>query len=204
MPARTVELPEPLPIAERVEVHPDRTALVIVDMQNDFCRPEGRLYVPDAPATIPAIQRLLAMARHHRMAVFFTQDWHAPGDPEFAIWGEHAVAGTWGARIVDELEPLASERVVQKVRYDAFYGTSLDHELRVAGADTLIICGTVANICVHYTAASAALRWYKVVIPMDAVSALTAFDMEAALRQVAFLFKGLITRSDAIVVRASS
>ncbi|NLG68606.1 MAG: cysteine hydrolase [Firmicutes bacterium] len=203
MPARTVELPEPLPVAERVEVDPDRTALVVVDMQNDFCRPEGRLYVPDAPATIPAIQRLLTMARQHHMPVFFTQDWHAPGDPEFAIWGEHAVAGTWGARIVDELEPLASERVVQKVRDDAFSGTTLDHELRLAGADTLVICGTVANICVHYTAASAALRWYKVVIPIDAVSALTPFDMEAALRQVAFLFKGLITRSDAIVAHAS-
>ncbi|HEY8498535.1 MAG TPA: isochorismatase family cysteine hydrolase [Limnochordales bacterium] len=204
MPARTVEVPEPPALADRVAVDPDRTALIVVDMQNDFCRPEGRLFVPGAPDTIPAIQRLLATARQHHMPVFFTQDWHGPGDPEFAIWGEHALAGSWGAQIVDELAPLPTERIIQKVRYDAFYGTSLDHELRLAGADTLIICGTVANICVHYTAASAALRWYKVVMPVDAISALTPFDMEAALRQVAFLFKGLLTRADAIVAQASS
>ena len=58
--------------------------------------------------------------------------------------------------------------VLRKVRYDAFYGTPLDHLLRLWGIDTLVICGTVANICVHYTAASAALRWYHVVIPRDA------------------------------------
>jgi nicotinamidase-related amidase len=64
--------------------------------------------------------------------------------------------------------------------------------------DTLVICGTVANICVHYTAASAALRWYKVVIPKDAVSALERFDLESSLRQTAFLFAGIITTTDAL------
>ena len=59
--------------------------------------------------------------------------------------------------------------MLRKVRYDAFYGTPLDHLLRLWGIDTLVICGTVANICVHYTAASAALRWYDVVIPRDGV-----------------------------------
>lgn len=202
MAARTVEVPE-YELVPKVEVDPERTALVVVDMQNDFCRPEGKLFVPDAPGTVPAIKRLLELARHHHVPVFFTQDWHHSGDPEFAIWGEHVLADTWGAEIIDELKPLTGERVIRKVRYDAFYGTSLDHELRLVGADTLIICGTVANICVHYTAASAALRWYKVVIPVDAVSALNAFDMEAALRQVGFLFKGILTRSDGIVAHAS-
>jgi Isochorismatase family len=62
-------------------------------------------------------------------------------------------------------------------RYDAFYGTSLDHELRVRGIETLVVCGTVANICVHYTAAGAAIRWYRV-HPVDALSALGPFDLE--------------------------
>ncbi|MBE3599506.1 MAG: cysteine hydrolase [Limnochordaceae bacterium] len=202
MSARTVEVPE-YTVTPRVELDPERTALVVVDMQNDFCRPEGKLFVPDAPRTVGAIARLLELARSHHMPVFFTQDWHRPGDPEFAIWGEHVLEDTWGARIIDELAPRPGERVIRKVRYDAFYGTSLDHDLRLAGADTLIICGTVANICVHYTAASAALRWYKVVLPVDAISALTPFDMESALRQVSFLFRGILTRSDGIVAHAS-
>ena len=203
MAAGSVEVPE-YTIQDRVEVDPDRTALVVVDMQNDFCRPEGKLFVPDAPATVPAIRRLLELAREHHMPVFFTQDWHHAGDPEFAIWGEHVLADTWGAQIIDELAPRPTERVIRKPRYDGFYGTTLDHDLRLAGADTLIVCGTVANICVLHTTASAALRWYKVILPVDAVSALTPFDMQATIRQVAFLFQGIITRSGAIMARPSA
>jgi len=80
--------------------------------------------------------------------------------------------GTWGWQIVDELAPAQDDVVLRKLRYDAFYGTPLDHLLRLWGVDTLVICGTIANKGVHYTAASAALRWYDVVIPRDAVSAL--------------------------------
>ena len=108
--------------------------------------------------------------------------------------------GSWGWQIVDELTPRDGELVVQKVRYDAFYGTSLDHFLRLWKTDTLVICGTVANICVHYTAASAALRWYQVIIPRDAVSALVDFDLESSLRQTAFLFAGKVTTTDALAV----
>ena len=91
-------------------------------------------------------------------------------------------------------------RLLAKVRHSAFYGTPLDHLLRLWGIRTLLICGTVANICVHYTAASAALRWYQVVIPRDAVSALVDFDLESSLRQTAFLFAGKVTTTDALAV----
>ena len=132
------------------------------------------------------------------MRVVYSQDTHADGDPEWEIWPEHAREGTWGWRIVEEIAPREDETVIRKVRYDAFYGTHLDHFLRIWGVDTLVICGTVANICVHYTAASAGLRWYDVVIPKDAVSALDPFDLESSLRQTAFLFNGRISTSAAI------
>lgn len=93
--------------------------------------------------------------------------------------------------------------MIQKVRYDAFYATPLDHELRLAGVRDLIVCGTVANICVHYTAASAALRWYRVILPLDAVSALTPFDKESTARQVSALFQGAITTVEGIQVKPS-
>jgi nicotinamidase-related amidase len=65
---------------------------------------------------------------------------------------------------------------------------------------TLTGCGTVANICVHYTAASAPLRWYHVSIPKGATSALDPFDLESSLRQTALLFAGRITESGRIEV----
>jgi nicotinamidase-related amidase len=200
--ARTVEVPE-YHVHERVEVDPSRTALIVVDMQNDFVKPGGALVVADAERTISRIAHLLAFARESGMKVAFSQDTHDEGDLEWEIWGEHARRGTWGWRIVDELAPRDDELVVQKVRYDAFYGTNLEHFLRVWRVDALVICGTLANICVHYTAASAGLRWFDVIIPRDAISALDLFDTESSLRQTAFLFAGKVTTSDALAVAAA-
>ena len=197
-----VEVPE-YTVQSRVEVDPKATALIVVDMQNDFVKPGGKLVVPDAAKTIPAIRRLLDFAREHGLAVFFTQDTHGKDDPEFAIWGQHVVEGTWGWQIVEELTPREGERVIRKLRYDGFFGTSLDHELRLRQIKNVIVCGTVANICVHYTAASAALHGYQVILPIDAISALNEFDMQAAIRQASFLFRAIITTSDALAVVGS-
>jgi len=194
---RTIDVP-PYRLHEEVRVDPTQTALVVVDMQNDFVREGGSLQVPDAEATIPAISGLLDLARAHGMRVVYSQDTHRDGDPEWQIWPEHAREGGWGWQLVAELAPTEDETVLRKVRYDAFYGTPLDHLLRVWGVNTLVICGTVANICVHYTAASAALRWYNVVIPRDAISALDPFDLDASLRQTDFLFAGRVTTAAAV------
>jgi len=195
--AGQVEVPD-VRIDRAVSVPPHTTALIVVDMQQDFVHPGGALVVPDASETIPAIQRLLAFARTHGMAVFYTQDTHDPGDLEFPIWGEHALRGSWGWQIVGELAPARGERVIEKRRYDGFFGTSLDGELRKKGIETVIVCGTVANICVLHTAGSAALRGYRVVLPIDAISALLDFDLQVALRQTAFLYRGTITTSAAL------
>ena len=108
--------------------------------------------------------------------------------------------GSWGWQIVDELAPQAGERVIQKLRYDGFFGTPLDHELRMKDIKTVIVCGTVANICVLHTAGSAALRGYKVILPVDAISAITPFDQQVAIRQTSFLYRGVITTSEAITI----
>jgi nicotinamidase-related amidase len=198
--SRTIEVPE-YAVQTDVAVDPAKTALIVVDMQNDFVSEGGSLRVPDAEATVPIIASLLEQARASGMRIVFTQDTHTDGDPEWSIWPEHAREGSWGWEIVDGLKPGERETVLRKVRYDGFYGTPLDHLLRLWGVTTVIVCGTVANICVHYTAASAALRWYDVILPRDATSALDPFDLEASLRQTAFLFAGRVTDAAAIWVR---
>ena len=197
-PAAQIEVPD-YDVQARVHVDPARTALVVVDMQNDFVREGGGLLVPDAKATIPAIRMLLELARANGVRVVYSQDTHRDGDPEWRIWPEHAREGSWGWEIVDELAPAPDDVVLRKPRYDAFYGTPLNHLLRLWGVDTLVMCGTVANICVHYTAASAALRWYEVVIPRDAISALDPFDLESSLRQTALVLDGRITTAAALI-----
>jgi nicotinamidase-related amidase len=194
-----VDVPE-YAVQDEIAVEPERTALIVIDMQNDFVKPGGSLLVPDAEATVPAIGRLLELARARRMRVVYSQDTHRPGDPEWEIWPEHCREGSWGWEIVAELAPRVDETVLRKVRYDAFYDTPLDHLLRLWRIHTLVICGTVANISVQYTAASAALRWYAVVIPRDAISALEPFDLETSCRQTVFVYAGQLTTADGVRV----
>ncbi|MEM3203081.1 MAG: isochorismatase family cysteine hydrolase [Saccharolobus sp.] len=183
---------------KEIVVDPRNTAVIIVDMQNDFVSKNGKLPVPKAEETIPAIRKLIDKAKAENSLIIYTQDWHMKDDPEFKIWGEHALAGTWGAEIVEELKPERDDFIVKKYRYDAFFETSLDYILRVKNIRNTIIVGTVANICVLHTAGSAALRWYDVIMPKDGISAITEFDYYSTLRQVDFLYKGKITTVDGI------
>ncbi|MEM1584548.1 MAG: isochorismatase family cysteine hydrolase [Nitrososphaerota archaeon] len=82
------------------------------------------------------------------------------------------VANTWEAGIIDELKPLEDEIVIRKLRYDGFYGTYLEDILRMRKIEYIMITGTVANICVLHTAGSAALRGFKIVLPVDCIAAL--------------------------------
>jgi nicotinamidase-related amidase len=197
-PVKTLTAPDIL-VRKRVRLNARTTALIVVDMQNDFARSGGALFVEDAETIIPNIKNLLVRARAANAAVVFTQDWHHRDDPEFKIWPPHAIQGTTGAEIVKELSALPNEKTVHKVRYDGFYGTDLDHYLRVRGVKNVVLAGTVSNICVLHTAGSAALRWYRVIVPVDAIAAITEFDQMSALRQIEFLYRGTLTIADGIV-----
>ncbi len=192
---KKVDVPD-IDVVDRVELPSEETALIIVDMQNDFVKEGGKLRVPTAESTVPSIKKLLEKARSKDVLVIYTQDTHYEDDPEYKIWGEHVRFGTWGWEIIDELKPIEEkEIVVRKTRYDGFYGTPLDDLLRIYSIKNLVIVGTVANICVLHTAGSAALRWYKVYVPMDGISAINEFDYYAALRQINFLYKGVIVKN---------
>ncbi len=190
----TISVPE-IRIIDEVKLESKKTALIIVDMQNDFVHPDGKLFVPSSRKTIKPIRELLERARGRGVLRIFTMDTHYPGDPEFELWGEHVLRGSWGWRIIDELSPREDEVVIEKTRYDGFYGTPLDDILRTRGISNVVVVGTVANICVLHTAGSAALRWYRVIVPMDCISALNDFDYVLALRQISFLYSGVIVRS---------
>lgn len=194
IPGDTVQVP-PIPYTQQVKLSANQTALIIVDMQNDFIKPEGTLVVPAAVETVPRIQHLLASARQQGVKIVYTQDTQVENDLEFKIWPAHCIQGTWGWEIIEELRPLENELVCQKNRYDGFYGTWLDHFLgNIWHIKNVVIVGTVSNICVAHTAASAGLRWYHIVIPADGISALTEFDQALTLRQVTSLYTGEVVR----------
>lgn len=195
IPSGTVEAPEII-YKEKVQLPADDTALIIVDMQNDFVKPEGNLVVSAAGETVPRIQNLLKAARKNKVHIAYTQDTQVEGDPEFDVWPVHCLKGTWGWQIIEEIQPQEKDLVCLKNRYDGFYGTWLDHFLNnIWGIKHVVIVGTVANICVAHTAASAGLRWYHVVVPADGISALNEFDQALTLRQISTLYSGSVVRS---------
>ena len=195
VPPRNVEVPE-LIFEKIVTLDPAKTAVIVVDMQNDFVRDDGSLTVPAAKETIKNIKQLLDKARENNIKVFYTQDTHFEGDKEWEIWPMHCKKGTDGWKIIDELEPGDQDMVYEKNRYDGFYETSLEHYLsHVWQITNLLIVGTVSNICVLHTAASAGLRWYNIIVPAYGISAQTDFDQAMALRQVTTLYAGKIVES---------
>ena len=195
VPEDTVEVPE-ISFEDEVRLPAGDTAVLVMDMQNDFVKEEGSLLIPAASETVGSIQQLLETARAHDVHIVYTQDTMVEGDPEFDVWPEHCVEGTWGWEIIEELAPQEGDLICKKNRYDGFYGTWLDHFLsRVWDVEHVVIVGTVANICVLHTAASAGLRYFHVVLPANSISALTDFDQAMALRQISWLYKGSVVRS---------
>jgi nicotinamidase-related amidase len=195
IPEGKVEIPK-LKFEQKVSLKPEETAIIVVDMQNDFVKDGGSLLVDAARETIKKIQSLLNNARKKKVRVVYTQDTHFDGDKEWEIWPVHCKKGSDGWKIIDELKPAEREMVLEKNRYDGFYETQLEHYLsHVWGIKNLVIVGTVSSICVLHTAASAGLRWYNLIIPADGISALTEFDQAMTLRQVSTLYTGKIVKS---------
>ena len=171
------------------------TAVVVVDMQNGFCHPEGSLYAPPSEAAIEEVASLLERARDAGARVVYTRDVHPPEQfedthyyDEFDRWGEHVVEGSWEAEIVEELEPEERDHVVEKHTYDAFYRTELAGWLNARGVDDLLLCGTLANVCVLHTAGSAGLRDFRPVLVTDALGYIEADHRDYAVDHADWLF----------------
>jgi len=164
-----------------------KQALVIVDMLNDFVLPGAPLEVPETRRIIPGLQQRLVEARRSGMPVVFVCDAHAPDDREFERmgWPPHAIAGTKGSEVVEELAPREGEAVVSKTTYSGFYATGLDQLLQRLGVEELVLAGCVTNICILYTAADAVMRGYRVRVPADAVADLDPEQGRFALQQMA-------------------
>jgi len=186
-----------------LELDPDSTAVVVVDMQNGFCHPDGSLYAPGSEEAIQPCADLVDDARTAGASVVFTRDVHPPEQfednhyyDEFDRWGEHVLEGSWEAELVDGLDPRDDELVVVKHTYDAFHQTELEGWLESHAIDDLIICGTLANVCVLHTAGSAGLRDYRPILLEDAVGYIEEDHREYALEHADWLFGEVQERTD--------
>jgi nicotinamidase-related amidase len=182
---------------------PESTAVVVVDMQNGFCHPEGSLHAPASEAAIADVTDVVATAREAGARVVYTRDVHPPEQfedahyyDEFARWGEHVVEGSWDAQLHDDLDVRDEDHVVEKHTYDAFYRTDLEGYLDTHQIEDLLICGTLANVCVLHTAGSAGLRDYRPVLVEDAVGYIKDEHREYAVEHSDWLFGEVTTKHE--------
>jgi len=152
-------------------------ALLVIDMLNDFIDEDGALSVgPQGKAIIGVIKERINDFREHDYPVVFICDNHEKNDKEFEMFPPHCIAGTYGAKIIEDLDVKDDDKIIAKRRYSAFFGTDLDLYLRENKVDEIFLAGVCTNICVLYTAADARNLAYKVNIYKDGVA---SFDEEA-------------------------
>ena len=129
-----------------------KTALIVIDMLNDFLDPGGSLYVgAQAREIIPFVARKIAEFRARGRLVIFVCDAHAPDDPEFEAFPVHAVQGSWGAGIIPELTPAPGDYRVDKTRHSAFDNTNLDDLLQEEQVEEVHLMGVLTSICILAT-----------------------------------------------------
>jgi nicotinamidase-related amidase len=169
-------------------------ALVIVDMLKDFV--DGELANPRAQQIVEPLKRLLAHARDNGWVVVFSNDAHKPDDPELKVWGEHAMEGTPGAQVIDELAPRDREIVSPKRTYGAFDDTDLADQLRDRGVDEVVITGQHTHICVRHSSYGALRNGFEVTVPRDAVCAFEGVDEADALEYLKMAYGASVTTVD--------
>jgi nicotinamidase-related amidase len=159
---------------------PERTAMIVVDMQNDFVQAGAPAEIPRARAMVPRLNRLLDVCRVHKILIIYIHHAIRGGDIdagrladlfEAVRNNQMIIAGTKNVEIYEGLKPGPDDLVVTKPRYSAFYGTDLEAILRSKNIDTLIISGTVTNVCCDSTARDAFSRDYKVIFLTDGTAA---------------------------------
>ena len=162
------------------------SALLVIDMLEDFVRPGAPLEVPQTRKILPAIARRVARTRREGGLVVYVCDSHMKNDPEFARmgWPPHAVAGTKGAAVISEIAPEPGDVVVEKKTYSGFYRTTLQTVLRRHGIRSVSLSGCVTHICILYTAADAAMRGYDVTVAESLVAGLDRRTHRFALDQM--------------------
>ncbi len=165
-------------------------ALVIVDVQNDFC-PGGSLAVKDGDRVVPVANRLAARAAALGLPIYASRDWHPEGSRHFkeggGPWPRHCVAGTDGARLHPDLALPSATMIVTKGTgldddgYSVFEGSvpgrrGFADDLATRGVDHLIICGLTTDYCVRATTLDARARGLGVTVVEDGVAAVNLVE----------------------------
>lgn len=209
-------------LADRLD--PSKTAVIIIDVQNDFCSPGGYMHRENQPLDmvqqmLPNLKTLLSGAKDAGVPRIFFQanyatdyNWYLSpvwlerarrsnpkgGHVDYAVCEE----GAWGFEIVDGLQPTgaADEIVMKKHRYSGFVGTELDLVLRSRGIETVVMTGVATNVCVESTSRDAFMRDYHVVLLSDCSATYSEMEQQATLANIRQYFGEVVESTDVLAI----
>jgi nicotinamidase/pyrazinamidase len=180
-----------------------KTALIVVDVQNDFADPAGSLHVPNGEQVIPLVNEQVRLASNAGALVVYTQDWHPPSTPHFqkdgGTWPVHCVRDTWGAQLHPQLDvkgPVVRKGTGGEDGYSGFTfrdpitktegQTELESHLREHRIQRAVVVGLATDYCVKETALDALSKGFETVVLEDATRAvnLRPLDGENALTEL--------------------
>jgi nicotinamidase-related amidase len=166
-----------IPEAKEISLDPAKTAVVVIDLENEFCAPAGNNYLGAAvEGAVRASAALIDRARAVGSRMIWVQSVRAPDALEFTAFGRkpHLIDGTWAVEYTPPLKVLTGEPVIKKRSHDCFNHTDLDGYLErnkiVAPEWSIIVVGVGLQICVNHAVLGFSVRDYQVVVPLDCVS----------------------------------
>ncbi len=190
----------------------EKSALLIIDMQNAFIHKEGSLSkmgldTSRTSIVIEPIKRLKAEFKKHNRPVIYIQHTHNPDGSDAGLVAKvfppimnlgHCFDGTWDAEITEELKPEENDYIVKKSRYSAFYKTQLEDVLKELDVEILVIVGLATNVCVESTIRDAFYRDINVFVPREATASFTEEAEMGAIGNFNFAFARVVKMDDII------
>lgn len=186
----------------------ERPAVLVIDMQHDFCDPDAPTTLwPSIASTFEPIRQLCQAARTRRLPVFYTQGLVAADGSSAGLWrykqryhaeGRVQVEGSKGAAIIDVLAPQPGDRVIRKWRPSAFFRTDFETFLGVLAVDTLLVCGTSVSGCVRATVTDAFMRDLRCMVVRECVADRTPAVLEANLFDLDQKYADVVSVGDAL------
>ena len=171
-------------------------ALLVIDMQHDFVDQNAGCYNVGAEHTVAPTAAAIEAMRAASLPVIWTMEAHRPNGLDGGLenhpdctFAPHAVEGTHGVEIVQELVPGPDDLIVRKRRYNCFLGTELELLLKALHVETLLVTGVSSDVCVHWTVGEAFQRDYHVRVLEDCVAGTTEEDHQASL----LIMRNLVT-----------
>lgn len=186
----------------RMELNVERSALLVIDMQNFFLDPSSSAFLCAGQAILPGLKKMIGCARKAQIPVIYTAHVHHRGGLDAGIlswwWKEMCIEGTRESRIHPQIAPEPDEKIIYKHRYSAFFDTDLETILRCMKIEDLIISGVMTNICCESTTRDAYFRDYRTFFLADATAASTEEMHLASMLNLAYGFSYVTTVAEII------